>query len=240
MAAPEGYELLARIGFVDRGNYAATTTYVAGDVVFYNGSSWKALKDNLKGVTPAEGTNWNYMAKGYPGTAAGVSTKDNSGVLGAVGANSNAQAIIDEIANRVMTKLLLKSNLISQIINDPNKIASMAALFAVNQDLITLNSDKASKTELEALSAANTVLGGLKYLPATNIDNPNAFLRLTGWENSAYMSYVSLPALSGFTLVLGIYDHNNGTPKGRQFAITPGKLASRGYSAGAWTTWVDK
>ena len=82
MAAPEGYTELARIGFADQGNYAAGATYRKGDVVYYNGSTWAALKDNLKGVTPANGANWKYMARGFAAEKLeDVKAKDTSGVL---------------------------------------------------------------------------------------------------------------------------------------------------------------
>ena len=147
MAIPEGYTELGRIGFVDKGNYSATTTYRIGDVVYYNGSTWSALKDNLKGVTPSPGVNWKYMARGFAAELlADVTAKDTSGVLGTAGANVTSQALIDAIADRVMTKLLAKTDVISQIINDVNKAASMAALYSVNQKIDKTNSDLANST----------------------------------------------------------------------------------------------
>lgn len=37
---------LGTVGIADRGNYSASATYVKGNFVYYDGSSWLALKDN--------------------------------------------------------------------------------------------------------------------------------------------------------------------------------------------------
>lgn len=117
MAAPEGYTELGRIGFVDKGNYASGTTYRTGDVVYYNGSTWVALKDNLRGVTPAPGANWKYMARGFAAEAlSAVTAKDTSGVLGTAGASVTSQALVDAIADKVMTKLIEKSKIVNNLL----------------------------------------------------------------------------------------------------------------------------
>lgn len=117
MAAPAGYTELGRIGFVDRGTYASGTTYRIGDVVYYNGSTWSALKDNLKGVTPATGANWKYMARGFAAEAlSAVTAKDTSGVLGTAGASVTSQALVDAIADKVMTKLIEKSKIVNNLL----------------------------------------------------------------------------------------------------------------------------
>lgn len=142
MSIPEGYSLLARVGFVDRGNYSASATYLAGDVVYYNGSTWSALKDNLKGVPPTNGANWRYMARGFASEVlSAITAKDTSGLVGTAGASVGAQELMDAIADKVATKLLLKTDLVSQIVNDATKAASMAALYAVNQKVDQQNSD---------------------------------------------------------------------------------------------------
>ena len=117
MAAPAGYTELGRIGFVDRGTYASGTTYRIGDVVYYNGSTWSALKDNLKGVTPVAGANWKYMARGFAAEAlSAVTAKDTSGVLGTAGASVTSQALVDAIADKVMTKLIEKSKIVNNLL----------------------------------------------------------------------------------------------------------------------------
>lgn len=143
MAVPEGYERLGRIGFSDKGNYSPSNTYKIGDVVYNNGSTWVALKDNLKGVTPVEGMNWKYMARGFQAEILSeIKASDNSGLLGSGGLQVDAQKLIDAIADKVATKLLLKTDVVSQIVNDASKAASAAALYSVKQTVDTVNSEK--------------------------------------------------------------------------------------------------
>ena len=148
MAIPEGYKLLSRIGFDDRGNYSAANTYVAGDVVYYNGSTWVALKDNLKGVTPSPGANWKYMARGFAAELlADVTAKDTCGVLGTAGANVTSQALIDAIADRVMTKLLAKTNVTNNLLTTEAGYALDARQGKALKTLIdNTNSDLANST----------------------------------------------------------------------------------------------
>lgn len=57
---------LGKVGIVDRGNYSSEVTYNSGDFVFYEGSTWLALKDGLTGIKPVDGENWKYLARGVP------------------------------------------------------------------------------------------------------------------------------------------------------------------------------
>ena len=57
--------VLGKVGIVDAGTYEASKTYNSGMFVLYNGSTWLAIKDNLVGVTPEEGANWKYLARGF-------------------------------------------------------------------------------------------------------------------------------------------------------------------------------
>lgn len=166
MAIPEGYTELGRIGFVDKGNYSATTTYRIGDVVYYNGSTWSALKDNLKGVTPSPGVNWKYMARGFAAELlADVTAKDTSGVLGTAGANVTSQALIDDIADRVMTKLFAKANVVNNLLTteagyalDARQGKALKTLIDnTNSDFTAELNTKFNKSEI---SAGSLVPGG--------------------------------------------------------------------------------
>lgn len=183
MAIPEGYSLLARVGFVDRGNYSASATYLAGDVVYYNGSTWSALKDNLKGVTPTNGANWRYMARGFASEVlSAITAKDTSGLVGTAGASVGAQELMDAIADKVATKLLLKTDLVSQIVNDATKAASMAALYAVKQQLDQQNSDFTSyintvgKTSWSGIETITTVASTWKQCTKSITLDPGTYI----------------------------------------------------------------
>ena len=147
MAAPAGYTELGRIGFVDRGTYASGTTYRIGDVVYYNGSTWSALKDNLQGVTPAAGANWKYMARGFAAEAlSAITANDTSGVLGTAGASVTSQELIDAIADKVMTKLIEKSKIVNNLLaTDATTVLSGPMGKSLDEKITKLNSDLAVK-----------------------------------------------------------------------------------------------
>ena len=69
---------LGKVGIVDKGNYSAEVIYNSGDFVFYEGSTWLALKDNLLGVEPGDGENWKYLARGLSN---GIATPNKAGVV---------------------------------------------------------------------------------------------------------------------------------------------------------------
>ena len=147
MAAPEGYTELGRIGFVDKGNYASGTTYRTGDVVYYNGSTWVALKDNLRGVTPAPGANWKYMARGFAAEAlSAITAVDTSGVLREAGASVTSQELIDAIADKVMTKLIEKSKIVNNLLaTDATTVLSGPMGKSLDDKITQLNSDLGGK-----------------------------------------------------------------------------------------------
>ena len=62
---PSDAELLGSVGYYERGIYDASATYSFMNVVGYDGDSYVALKDNLKGVTPSnDGVNWRIFSSG--------------------------------------------------------------------------------------------------------------------------------------------------------------------------------
>ena len=66
MEIPADYEKLGRVGYVNRETYSATETYNRMDTVYYQGSTYVALADNLTGVSPDDsGTSWMYLARGF-------------------------------------------------------------------------------------------------------------------------------------------------------------------------------
>lgn len=128
-------------GLVDRGKYDADETYNKGDFVLYKESTWLALQDNLSGVEPTEGEQWKYLAKGIAAELMSlIFATDTQGLLGTKGESVTGQALLDEIADRIANKVLLKSELVSQIINDSTKAISAAAAYALQEQITLLNS----------------------------------------------------------------------------------------------------
>lgn len=173
MAAPEGYTELGRIGFVDKGNYASGTTYRTGDVVYYNGSTWVALKDNLRGVTPAPGANWKYMARGFAAEAlSAITAVDTSGVLREAGASVTSQELIDAIADKVMTKLIEKSKIVNNLLaTDATTVLSGPMGKSLDDKITQLNSDLGDVKIRRGVKELNFV-NGLCVLTLTDFQSP--------------------------------------------------------------------
>lgn len=93
--------------------------------------------------------------------------------------NDNADitdAQLNTLAELVAARLL-KTDLITQIINDPNKIASMAALYSVNEAVKKVNSDLATKVTNES-SDSHAIALGFGSLGRTNIKVDNTLRTL--------------------------------------------------------------
>ena len=166
MAVPEGYSPLGRLGYVDRGTYAASTKYMKGDVVYYNGSTYTALKDNLTGVTPVNGSNWKYMARGFSAdNLSNVQAKDTSGVIGTAGATVVSQDLIDAIADKVMTKLLAKTDIVQTESTATNKVPSSAY---IKQMFDTANSNLGLKANSADYALINLKGANFVYSQASD------------------------------------------------------------------------
>ena len=118
MAMPSGYTELGIVGYADKGTYSASATYNKPDVVYYNGSSYVALKDGMKGVTPSNnGKNWKYLARGFQAdTAAQVSATDKRNLIGGgAGKASTVQALLDKIGDWLLDKAITNDNFVSKL-----------------------------------------------------------------------------------------------------------------------------
>jgi hypothetical protein len=105
---------------VHMADWASTTAYVTNNQVRYDGSSWRALRDNT-GVTPVEGLDWTLVAqRGLDGEGS-VSTVNNKGpdvngnvdlIASDVGAETptGAQDKVDELAGAGRTTETVKGN----------------------------------------------------------------------------------------------------------------------------------
>lgn len=154
--------VLGTVGIADKEDYNPSETYVIGNSVYYGGSTWVARKDNLTGITPEEGENWKYLARGFGSDNLGqIEGTDTSGVLGAVGADVVSQALIDAIADKVMTKLIPYTNIANNFLaTDPKTVLSGPMGKSLKEQLDTTNSN---------LVPSSTVItpGGLSFGTAT-------------------------------------------------------------------------
>ncbi|ADL03384.1 hypothetical protein [Lacrimispora saccharolytica] len=150
--------ILGTVGIADKGDYNPSTTYVAGNSVYYAGSTWVALKSNLTGITPEEGENWKYLARGFESDSLSqIEGTDTSGVIGTAGSTVVSQALIDAIADKVMTKLIPYANIVNNFMaTDPKTVLSGPMGKSLKDQLDTTNINL-NKTNLKANSNFLTV-----------------------------------------------------------------------------------
>lgn len=212
MAAPEGYTELGRIGFVDKGNYASGTTYRTGDVVYYNGSTWVALKDNLRGVTPAPGANWKYMARGFAAEAlSAITAVDTSGVLREAGASVTSQELIDAIADKVMTKLIEKSKIVNNLLaTDATTVLSGPMGKSLDDKITQLNSDLSNQRRtITRVRVAITDGVGTYNVTQVGLSGGNCIPVIYSMSDGIFWSEVSV-AIQNDLVVVGFSSGQSG------------------------------
>lgn len=126
------------------GNWTSGNNYGFLDIVYYGGSSYIAKTDIINStINPVtDTTNWQILAHGYiADTLSGIDGIDTSGLLGTAGATVASQTLIDKIADMVADKLVLKTAISNQQINDTNKVTGSALTYSMNQSIIDLNSN---------------------------------------------------------------------------------------------------
>lgn len=126
----------------------------------------------------------------------------------------------------------LAAAVVSQIINDPNKIASMAALFSVNEAVAKLNIDLAAKVNTSDL------LSSWVSDPDT-VSKPIA--TLNGWSSTLQHAPEGLYQHWGILLtVWSAYSETGDTSKPRtQFVVYNSTVQVRYFSSDTkkWSSW---
>lgn len=181
MAAPEGYTKLGNVGYADKGVYSADATYNKYNVVYHEGSTYVALKDNPHGVTPTNGENWRYMAKGFnEASADGITVIDTSGIIdGTKKKKTILQTFLDKVGDFIINKavtneaLLLKladyvkkTDIVQTESTATNKVPSSAYLKQVKADINSNLTDLMKSYDL-LISAASTT----GTTQVVNVDN---------------------------------------------------------------------
>lgn len=167
MAAPEGYTKLGNVGYADKGVYSADATYNKYNVVYYEGSTYVALKDNLHGVTPANGENWRYMAKGFnEASADGITVIDTSGIIdGTKNKKTILQTFLDKVGDFIINKAVTNEALLL-------KLADYVAKTDIVQTESTATDKVPSSAYLkQALGTINTNLELSSITTITDIED---------------------------------------------------------------------
>lgn len=178
MAAPEGYTKLGNVGYADKGVYSADATYNKYNTVYHEGSTYVALKDNLHGVTPADGANWRYMAKGFTEASAdAITVIDTSGIIdGTKNKKTILQTFLDKVGDFIINKavtndaLMLKladyvakTDIVQVESTATNKVPSSAYLKQVKDSIDSNLASIGTGTQLAALSMDNKTMTGISF-----------------------------------------------------------------------------
>ncbi len=175
MAAPEGYTKLGNVGYADKGVYSADATYNKYNTVYHEGSTYVALKDNLHGVTPADGANWRYMAKGFTEASAdAITVIDTAGIIdGTKNKKTILQTFLDKVGDFIINKAVTNDALMLKL-----------ADYVAKTDIVQVESTATNKVPSSAY------LKQVKDSIDSNLAKTNAKVTLNGVKN-----------INGFTAV---------------------------------------
>ena len=125
---------------------------------------------------------------------------DTSGIVGTAGEESTAQALLDELASRVVSKLVTNDALTTKLadymtksmmsgthVNDANHVPTSALAYSMNQAIETLNSKTGSYTN-EYEKFTETVLG--KYVQYSFYGRQWTFSNLPAPNGNTTVSFV--------------------------------------------------
>lgn len=237
MAIPTGYEKLAVIGIAWKGEYAQSTAYKTMNGVYYKGSTYVALRDNPTGPPAADGANWQYLAKGFEQQLlSAITALDTSGVLGQAGASVGGQALMDAIADKVMTKLVERSSIVQTESTSTTTVPSSAYFKQVTDGVISDFGDLSTD-----LSNVHTELNPLKSYYVNSINNNivnkvNIVLWDTNTADSPFKAGITTRG-NGFCIT-----YSSGEPYLCQLAMAVGdsNLYTRHRGPEGWSGWTTK
>ena len=241
MSIPTGYERLAVIGIAWKDEYNPGTAYKTMNGVYYKGSTYVALRDNPTGPPAADGANWQYLAKGFEQQLlSAVTALDTSGVLGQAGASVGGQALMDAIADKVMTKLIAKSQIVNNLLaTEPGSVLDATQGKALKDDITSLYSDFGDLST--DLSNVHTELNPLKSYYVNSINNNivnkvNIVLWDTNTADSPFKAGITTRG-NGFCIT-----YSSGEPYLCQLAMAVGdsNLYTRHRGPEGWSGWTTK
>lgn len=169
------------------GNWTSGNNYGFLDIVYYGGSSYIAKTDIANSTVNPEIdiTNWQILARGYlADTLSGINGIDTSGLIGAAGETVSSQTLIDKIADMVADKLILKTSISNQQVNDTNKVTGSALTYQMNQAINALNSNLAMKANASDLANTNSNLALKVNLDTIKTKSYDTFPTI--WDRTDY------------------------------------------------------
>lgn len=132
------------VAFILKYDWISGSNYTIYNLVYYGGSTYVA-KNNITGgiIAPdTDTTNWQLFAHGYIAeNLSAIDATDTSGLIGTAGETVSSQALMDKIADMVADKLILKTAISNQQVNDATKVTGSALSYQMNQAITDLNSN---------------------------------------------------------------------------------------------------
>lgn len=196
------------VAFIIKGDWISGSNYTIYNLVYYAGSTYVAKTDITNStIDPVTDTgNWQLFAHGYiADTLSAINATDTSGLIGTAGETVSSQALMDKIADMVADKLILKTAISNQQINDPNKVAGNALVYSIGQDITTLNSNlnPSSANATLVLNPTSVTVGNTIDMDETLINTYRGFEIITSFEGGAYPARQYVP--SGIIKIGGTY-----------------------------------
>jgi len=193
MAAPEGYTKLGNVGYADKGVYSADATYNKYNAVYHEGSTYVALKDNLHGVTPADGANWRYMAKGFTEASAdAITVIDTLGIIdGTKNKKTILQTFLDKVGDFIINKAVTNDALMLKL-----------ADYVAKTDIVQVESTATNKVPSSAYlkqvkdSIDSNLAGLITVIDATSPATTNQTVKVCSfpsgytWNNSTLIAAI--------------------------------------------------
>ena len=201
MPAPQGYVALDLVGFTDKGDYAAGTTYAQNDLVHSDNRIYLSLQDNNIGqalpVSPATETAfWKLWLSGGGDDLEALTAEDTSNVTGGgAGQVVVAQTLIDAIANKVMNDLVAKSQIINNLLaTQAGNVLDATQGKVLKDELDQLNSDLNNRNDVSDLLAEANIGANSKRIVCCGeltLNTPYKAGLVPGSQGIAYINMAS-------------------------------------------------
>lgn len=164
MAVPENFRKLGTIGTAYKGDYDPNKQYKYLNEVYYEGSTYIALKDNPDGTPKDDGLNWKFLAKGFiEQEISALTVVDTDGILGEKGATVNAQDFIDYLATHKLAIDDVLDSLEEVVANQEKRRAAGAlAVKELNSNLDIVFNKKTAGISVENTGNSNLITGTIE------------------------------------------------------------------------------
>lgn len=202
----------------------------------------EAPKDNAQSYAQdaAKSAEEARQAAGCDGTAASISAVDVQGLVAAAGGNSDVQALINAVADRVINRLVAKGQIVNNLLaTEPGNVLDATQGKALKEYYDRLNSDLGDLST--DLSNIHTELTPLKSYYVNNINNNIVNkVNIVLWDaNTADSPFKAGNTIRGNGFCI---TYSSGEPYLCQLAMAVGdsNLFTRHRSQEGWSGWTTK